>query len=475
MRRPDAVVVGSGPNGLAAALTLARAGLAVDVYEGADTAGGGCRTEELTIPGFRHDVCSAVHPLLRASPFFDGVDLDAHGVRTLAAPIAFCHPLDGARAGAVSGSVGETAGRLGRDAAAYRATFERFVASADRFVPALLAPMRSVPAHPLAAARFGLTALLPARTLAGRFETDEARAIVAGAASHAMLPLDHSLTGAFGLLFTVLAHTTGWPFVEGGTARVVDALADEIEALGGHVMTGRWVLSLDDLPTVRSTLLDVPPSRLATIAGDRLPRAYRRALARFEHGPGVFKIDWALSGPVPWASEDCTRAGTVHVGGTFEEVAASEADVSAGRHPGKPFCIVAQPGVVDPTRAPPPNVPLWGYCHVPRGSTVDMTQRVEAQIERFAPGFADLILARSVRTAADVEAHNPNCVGGDVSGGLPTLKQTIFRPVPRWATYATPLEGLYICSASTPPGGGVHGMCGFNAANLALARLGISR
>jgi phytoene dehydrogenase-like protein len=472
-RRPadTAIVVGSGPNGLAAALTLARAGLAVQVLEGAATAGGGCRTEELTLPGFRHDVCSAVHPLAAASPFFTGTNLAAGGVKLLTPKVAFAHPLDGGRAGAVAGSVAETASSLGVDSVVYRRLIGPLVRDADRILPAFLGPLRSVPAHPLAVGRFGLEGLQPAARLVGRFSTEEARAIFAGASAHACLPLDRPLTGAYGMMFTVIAHSVGWPLVEGGSARLIDALVGELEALGGQVLTGRWVSRLADLPPARVTMLDVTPRQLIKLAGERLPARYLRALGRFRYGPGICKVDWALAGPVPWAAEAARQAGTLHLGGTFAEIARSEAEVAAGRHPERPFCLVAQPGVVDLSRAPDGKHTLWGYCHVPAGSTADMTGRIEAQIERFAPGFRDLVIARATRTAAEVERYNPNLVGGDITGGAPTVRQTLFRPVIRWNQYQTALPGVYLCSSSTPPGGGVHGMCGAWAARYALADL----
>jgi phytoene dehydrogenase-like protein len=474
VRAPDAVVVGAGPNGLAAALTLARAGLAVDVFEGAGTPGGGCRTEELTLPGFRHDVCSAVHPLAAASPFFLGTDLDARGVRLLTPKVAFAHPLDGGRAAAVSGSVDETAGGLGADAGAYRRLMGPLVRDSGAIVPAVLAPLRSVPEHAAAVSRFGLRGVLPASLLARRFGTEEARALLAGVAAHSMQPLTAPLTGGFGLLLALLAHSAGWPVVEGGSAGLVAALISELAALDGQVVTGRWIRRLADLPPARAVLLDVTPRQFLQIAGDRVQGGYRRAMRRFRYGPGVCKVDWALDGPVPWAAAACREAGTVHLGGTLAEVARSEAEVTAGRHPDHPFCLVAQAGVVDPTRAPAGKHALWAYCHVPSGSTVDMAGRIEAQIERFAPGFRDLILARAVRTAAEMERHNPNYVGGDINSGAGTLRQTVFRPAPRWHPYRTALPGVYLCSAATPPGGGVHGMCGMAAARAALADLGWS-
>jgi phytoene dehydrogenase-like protein len=474
IRQADAIVVGAGPNGLAAAVTLARAGLAVHVIEGAATPGGGCRTQELTLPGFQHDVCSAVHPLAAASPFFQRLDLAALGVTLRTPKVAFAHPLDGGRAAAVAGSVEETAGGLGADGGSYRRLLAPLVREVPLTLPEILAPMlRSVPGHPLALARFGLDGILPANLLARRFRTPEARALLAGVAAHPMLPLTSPATGGYGLMLMMIAHTVGWPVVEGGSARLIDALVAELTSLAGWVETGRWVSSLDSLPPARAVLLDVTPRQLAAIADGPIPGWQGRALARFRYGPGVCKVDWALSGPVPWQAPACREAGTVHLGGTLAEVTHSEAEVNAGRHPERPYCLVAQPGVVDPTRAPAGSHTLWGYCHVPSGSDVDMSGRIEAQIERFAPGFRDLILARSVKTAAGMERYDPNYVGGDINGGAGTLLQTVFRPTPRWNPYRTPLPGVYLCSASTPPGGGVHGMCGEGAARAALADLGV--
>jgi phytoene dehydrogenase-like protein len=469
----DAIVVGSGPNGLAAAVTLARAGLAVHVIEGADTPGGGCRTAELTLPGFHHDVCSAVHPLAAASPFFRGVDLAAQGVILRTPKVAFAHPLDGGRAAWLAGSVEETAGGLGADGAAYRRLLGPLVRDLPLTLPSILAPIRSIPGHPVAMARFGLEGLLPATVLARGFRTEEARALLAGVAAHPMLPLTSPVTGGFGLTLMMIGHAVGWPVVEGGSGRLVDALVAELTSLGGKVETGRWVSSLGAIPPARAVLLDITPRQFVAIAGGSIPARQRRALARFRYGPGVCKVDWALSGPVPWQAAPCREAGTVHLGGTFAEVARSEADVNAGRHPERPYCLVAQPGVVDPARAPAGRHTLWGYCHVPSGSAVDMSGRIEAQIERFAPGFRDLILARSVRTAVDMERYNPNYVGGDINGGAGTLRRTLLGPTPRWNPYRTPLPGVYLCSSSTPPGGGVHGMCGAGAARTALADLGV--
>ena len=468
MQRTDAVVVGAGPNGLAAALTLARAGHAVEVFEGAATVGGGTRTETLTLPGFRHDVCSAVHPSLVASPFFRELDLAALGIVLRQPEVAYAHPLGGSRAAVLYRDVEETASHLGGDAAAYRRLMDPLVEWLDRIVPYVLGPMRTVPHDPLALGRFALVGAPQCRHAAKRFTTDAARALVAGAAAHSMQPLTAPLTAAFGLLLAALGHGAGWPVVEGGSAAITTGLAGELRRLGGVVHTGCPIASLDELPPARAVLLDTSPRQFVALAGPRLSRRAARPWARFAPGPGACKVDWALDGPVPWAAELCRRTVTVHVGGTFDEVARAEAEVRAGRHAERPFVLVAQPSVVDPTRAPEGRHTLWAYCHVPNGSSVDMSERMEAQIERFAPGFRDLVLARSVRTAAEAESYDPNLLGGDINGGAATLRQTVFRPVPRWNPYRTPLEGVYLCSASTPPGGGVHGMCGVWAARSAL-------
>jgi phytoene dehydrogenase-like protein len=471
--RPDAVVVGSGPNGLAAALTLARAGLVVEVYEGAPTPGGGCRTEELTLPGFQHDVCSAVHPLLAASPFFLGTDLAAHGVKLLRPEVAFAHPLDGGQAAVVSRSVDVTAAALGSDGQIYRRLLGPLVRHSDQIVPTVLGPLRSIPPHALATGRFGAIGLLPARTLAGRFRSEEARALLAGAAAHSMSPLTAPLTSAFALLLIMLAHTVGWPVVEGGSGRIVDGLTAELESLGGRVVTDRLIQNLDELPRARATLLDLSPNQLVTLGADLLTTRQRRPYERFRYGPGVFKMDWALAGPVPWSAEACRRTCTVHVGGTLAEIAHGEAEVAAGRHPARPYCIVTQPCLLDHTRAPNGLHTLWAYCHVPSDSSVDMADRIEGQIERFAPGFRDLVIARATKTSSEMQRTNPNNVGGSITGGAATLRQTIFRPTVRWNPYRTPIPGVYLCSAATPPGGGVHGMCGAAGAAVALGDLGV--
>jgi phytoene dehydrogenase-like protein len=471
-RGPDAVVVGSGPNGLAAALTLLRSGLSVEVYERANTLGGGCRTEDLTLPGFHHDVCSTVHPLLAASAFFR--DLELPGVRMLDSDIAYAHPLDGGRAAVMYSSFEGTAAALGVDAARYRALIGPLLANWAAVIDGALAPQRSIPSAPITMARFGLRSIWPAEMLMKLFRTDAARALLGGAAAHAIQPLDAPMTGAFAILFAVLAHSVGWPVVEGGSQRVVDALVAAIEAAGGNVHTDSEIRDLGELPACRATLLDTTPRGLLALAGDRLPVRAAARMRSFRYGPGIFKLDWALDGAVPWTAEDCRRAPTVHVCGSYEEVVLSEAQVAAGRVPDRPYCIVVQPSIVDPTRAPEGKQTLWGYCHVPSGCTVDMTEAIEAQIERFAPGFRDLVLARVSEAPADVERRNPNYVGGDINAGAATARQTFFRPTISWNQYKTGIDSVYLCSASTPPGGGVHGMCGVFAARAAMRDLGVA-
>ncbi len=465
---PDAVIVGSGPNGLAAAVTLSAAGLRVLVIEGAGTAGGGCRTEPLTLPGFRHDVCSAAHPLAVASPFFRRFDLAARGVRLVHPEVVFAHPLDGGRAAYVTRSVSDTADRLGGDRGAYRRLIGPLAAGADDLAEAILSSLRRPPVPSRAVAAFGRYGLRSAAAVAARMRTDEARALLGGVAAHAMMPLSKPPTAGVGLLLTALAHSAGWPVVAGGSARIAEAMTDAVVAAGGEVVTGQWVRSLTDLPPAHAVLLDVAPRGFLRLAGSLVPARYRAALSRFRYGPGVCKADFALSGPVPWQNEAARRAGTLHLGGTFEQIAASEAAVAAGRHPGSAYVLVVQPGVADPARAPSGRHTLWAYCHTPAGSPVDMTAAIEAQIERFAPGFGDLVLARHSRTAAAEEAANPNYVGGDIAAGSQTVRQVVARPAARWNPYRTPLPGVYLCSASTPPGPGVHGRCGELAALTAL-------
>lgn len=465
----DALVVGSGPNGLSAAIELARAGLSVRVIEAHDEIGGGTRTAELTLPGFRHDVCSAIHPLALASPFFRKLRLEDQGVEFIQPPAAVAHPIDHGRAAVLERSVEDTARALGGDGPAYRKLLGPLVRTSGELFHDLLRPLR-VPAHPVALARFGLRGAGGAEQLARRFEGPEARALLAGAAAHSIRPLDRSPTAGLALLLLIAGHEVGWPLARGGSSEIARALGDVLVSLGGEVETGHLVKSIDELPPARAVLFDVTPRRLVEIVGDRLPPRYRRRLTGWRHGPGVFKVDYALDGPIPWTAEECSRAATVHLGGTLEEIAYAEKEVAARRVPTRPFVLLAQPTLFDPTRAPPGKHVAWAYCHAPSGSTADLTKAIDDQIERFAPGFRDLVLDRHATDARALESYNPNYVGGDITGGVQDLPQLIMRPAPRWDPYSTPAEGIYLCSSSTPPGAGVHGMCGFLAARSALRR-----
>lgn len=477
MNRPDldAVVVGSGPNGLAAAITLARAGRSVRVYEAADTIGGGTRTQALTLPGFAHDVCSTILPLTAASPFFRSIDLAAHGVDLVHPEAPVAHALDGGRAAVLERSFAATAAGLDadrstNDGGAWRSLFEPLARDAPKLSRELLRPVVHVPRHPLALARFGLSAVWPADRLARhRFRGEAARALFAGLAAHSMVALDRPLSASFGLVLGLYAHAVGWPLVRGGSAAVPDALAAELRAHGGEIVTGHRVARLDDVPPSRAVFLDTTPGAAVAIAGDRLSPGTRRRYGAFRFGSGVFKLDWALDGPVPWTADGLRRAATVHLGGTLEEVAGAEWEVAHGRHPERPFTLFVQYHPWDPTRAPAGHTTAWAYCHVPNGSDFDMTERIEAQVERFAPGFRDRILARAVHTPAAMEAHDANYVGGDINAGISDIRQLLFRPTVTLDPYRAG-PGIYLCSSSTPPGGGVHGMSGYLAARSALGR-----
>ena len=470
MSELDAVVVGSGPNGLAAATTLAQSGQSVLVVEAGETVGGGVRSAELTLQGFVHDVCSAIHPLAKASPCFGELPLDEHGLELVDPPVPLAHPLDDGSAVVLERSVEQTAAGLGPDAEEYVSLMAPLVGRGEQLLPFVLG-RSPIPRHPLAAARFGLLGLRSAVGLAERFEGPRAKALFAGLAAHSIQDLGRSPTASFGLVLALFAHKQGWPLVRGGSQRLADSLASYLRSLGGEIELGRHVDSLEELPKSRVTMLDLTPRQVLRVAGHRLPGRYLRALRRYRYGPGVFKVDWALDGPVPWTAEECNRAGTVHVGGTLEEIAASEEAVWRGEAPERPYVLLAQQSLFDDSRAPEGKHTLWGYCHVPNGSNEDLTVRIEAQIERFAPGFRELILERSVRGPAEIERDNQNYVGGDINGGVQDLRQLYTRPAIRLNPYSTPVDGLYLCSSSTPPGGGVHGMCGYWAARSALKRV----
>ena len=467
----DAVVVGSGPNGLAAAVALAQRGWSVLVREAQGTIGGGTRSAQLTLPGFVHDVCSAVHPLGVASPYFRELPLAEYGLEWIHPSAPLAHPFDNGTVALLERSTDATGATLGRDADAYQALVDPFVARWSDLMGDVLAPLR-IPQHPLLMARFGLRAVRSARGLArSAFGGEPARALFAGMAAHSTVRLTSPPTAAFGLTLAIAGHAVGWPVARGGSQRIADALASYFRSLGGEIETGAPVRSLGELPPARAVLLDLTPRQVLQVAGDSLPPRYRRALERYRYGPGAFKIDWALSDPIPWSAPECARAGTVHLGGTLDEITAAEELPWRGEHPERPFVLLGQPSLFDPTRAPAGRHTAWAYCHVPHGSTTDMTARVERQVERFAPGFRDTILARHVLPPAALERHNANLVGGDISGGVMDLGQLFFRPTVSVSPYATPVRGLYICSASTPPGGAVHGMCGYYAARAALERV----
>jgi phytoene dehydrogenase-like protein len=464
----DAVVVGSGPNGLAAAITIARERRSVLILEAKDTIGGGTRTEELTLPGFRHDVCSAIHPLALTSPFFRSLDLGAHGLEWIYPPVPLAHPLDDGSAVLLERSLQATAEGLGQDADHYRRLIGPAVRDWDELIPELLKPL-GIPRHLFPFLRFGPLAMQSAWRLARSwFKGVKAQALFAGNSAHAIFPLQHPSSAGFGLMLCMSGHAVGWPIARGGSQAIADALASYFLSLGGEIKVGAPVSSMSDLPRARAFLFDVTPRQLARIAGSTFPSDYLGRLQRHRYGSGVFKMDWALDGPIPWRDPRCSEAGTLHLGGTLEEVAAAELDVWRGVLPEKPFVLLSQPSLFDSTRAPNGLHTAWGYCHVPNGCTVDMTQRIEAQVERFAPGFRSRVLARHTMSPTEMEAYNANYIGGDIAGGVQSFRHLFVRPLGRWGAYSTPVKGLYICSSSMPPGGGVHGMCGHFAAKLAL-------
>jgi phytoene dehydrogenase-like protein len=462
----DAIVVGGGPNGLAAAIVLTRAGVATLLVEAAETVGGGTRTHELTLPGFRHDVCSAIHPMALVSPFLKTLPLDLTWVES---PYAVAHPLDDGTAALLEQSMDATTERLGaHDARAWRRMMKPFVDRHEVLFPEILGPVSLLPKHPFLLARFGLEGLRSATASMRRFETAAARALFGGCAAHAIIPPSWAGSASFAIAMAVSAHAVGWPCARGGSESIARAMAGYFVSLGGTIETGRRITSIDELPPSRAVIFDVTPRQLAAIAGDALPPRYVRKLRRFRYGPAVFKIDWALDGPIPWRAAGCARSLTVHVGGTVEEIAEHETAIWKGRNTSKPFVLVAQQSLFDDTRAPAGKHTGWAYCHVPHGSNEDMTEAIEGQIERFAPGFRDRILARRTMNAAQYEAYDANVVGGDIGGGANTLLQFITRPFPSLDPYRTPNPRIYMGSSSTPPGGGVHGMCGYHAAQSAL-------
>jgi phytoene dehydrogenase-like protein len=465
----DAVVIGSGPNGLSAAVHLARQGLSILVLEASATIGGGTRSAELTLPGFIHDICAAILPLSLNSPFFSSLPLAEFGVNWVHSPIPLAHPMDVGRTVMVYRSLRETARSLGADESGYLRLYEPILANWEHIQQDILGPLHIPPRHPIAAARFGINALQSASGLARRsFSEDPARAIFAGMAAHSIMPLETPATAAFGLVTNLLSHIVGWPMVKGGTQNLANALAAYFVSLSGEIVTNCPIQSVHDLPPARAILFDTAPHNMVKIAGDRLPKRYQRQVEHYRYGPGVFKMDFALDGPIPWSDEENSQSATFHLGGTLAEIAASERAVWRGEYPDRPFVILAQPSLFDPSRAPAGKHTVWAYCHVPNGSTLDCSDRIENQIERFAPGFRDRILAKNTYSAAQMESYNPNYVGGDINCGVQDLRQLFTRPVPRRFPYTTPAKDIFICSSATPPGGGVHGMCGFYAAKIAL-------
>jgi phytoene dehydrogenase-like protein len=468
----SAYVIGSGPNGLTAAIILAQAGLRTTVIEAESQIGGGTRSAELTLPGFIHDVCSAVHPLAIGSPVFAGFPLAQHGLEWIQPPLPLAHPLDDGSAVILDKSPDTTCARLGTDGPVYRRLVAPLVEHWEHLTAEILQPVLHIPQKPFLLGRFGAMSLWPAGSTARRlFGTREARALFAGLSAHSVLPLEAFGSSAFGWVLAVAAHAVGWPIPRGGSQRIANALASYFERLGGTITLNTRVRSLDELPGSALILCDVTPRQFSEMAGNRLPKHFSRQMRKYRYGPAAFKLDWALSDPIPWRARECTLAATVHVGGTLEEIAASERAAWEGTVAQRPFVLVVQPSLFDATRAPAGRHTAWAYCHVPNASTSDMTASIENQIERFAPGFHDCILARHCFAPADLEQHNANLVGGDITGGANSLGQLIFRPTRR--LYGTPLERLYLCSASTPPGGGVHGMCGYHAARLALRNAGM--
>jgi phytoene dehydrogenase-like protein len=465
-----ACVIGAGPNGLAAAIVLAQAGVQVEVLEAESTPGGGVRTLELTLPGFRHDFGSAIYPLGAGSPFFSSLSLNDYGLEWIHSPAALAHPLDDGTAVMLERDLDETTNSLGVDGAAWDKLMRPFVEHWSEFAAEILRPVSFMPRHPLLMARFGLVGLRSAEAVARRFRSERTRALFAGLAAHSFLSLDEPLSAAFAISMAVPAHAVGWPIPRGGAQAITDALCGVLSSLGGKVRASSRVQSLSALGDYDLILCDLTPRQLIALGKEKLSNSYKRQLERFRYGPGAFKVDYALNAPIPWKAADCLRAASVHLGGSFEEIAASEKAVRSGQLAERPFVLLAQPSLFDSSRAPAGKHTAWAYCHVPNGSKVNMLEKLENQIERFAPGFRECILARRVFSPADLESMDANLVGGDVGGGVMDIRQFLFRPT--WRHYATSARNIYICSASTPPGGGVHGMCGYNAARMALSRLG---
>ncbi len=464
-----ACVIGAGPNGLAAAIVLAQAGMQVDVLEAEPTPGGAARTLELTLPGFRHDFGSAVFPLGAGSPFFSSLPLINHGLEWIYSPAALVHPLDDGTAVMLERDLKKTTGSLGIDGLAWDKLMRPFVERWADFAPEILRPISLIPKHPWLMVRFGMAALQSAQSVARRFRSQRTQALFAGLGAHSFLGLDEPLSAAFAILMAVPAHAVGWPIPRGGAQSLTTALCSVLSTLGGRVNTSSPVQNLAELTSYDLFLCDLTPRQLVKLGGQRLSESYKRQMGRYRYGAGVFKVDYALSAPIPWKSADCLRAATVHLGGNFDEIAASEKTVQMGGHPDRPFVLLAQPSLFDNSRAPAGKHTAWAYCHVPHRSTVNMLEKLEGQIERFAPGFRDCILARRVFAPADLESMDANLVGGDIGGGVLDIRQSLFRPT--WRHYATSARDIYICSSSTPPGGGVHGMCGYHAAKMALSKL----
>ncbi|SEO56524.1 phytoene desaturase family protein [Niastella yeongjuensis] len=467
MNTYDAIVVGSGPNGLAAAITLQQAGVSVLLLEGKETVGGGLRTAEITLPGYLHDICSAIHPMAVASPFMSKLPLHEHGLEFIYPDVAAAHPFDDGTAAVLKKSIDETARLLGEDAGAYTKLIKPLTKIWPEIAPDVLGPFH-FPKHPLAMAQFGLQALTSANYLSRKFHTAKAKGLWAGMAAHSIQPLTNAATSAIGLVLMTAGHLKGWPVPKGGSVSIANALASYFVSIGGKIETNSYIRSIDQLPASDAVLFDVTPKQLLQIAGDRFSPTYTKQLQRYRYGMGVFKIDWALQEPIPFTAPECRNAGTVHIGNTIEEIVEGERLTAAGIHPEKPFVLLAQPSVFDATRAPAGKHTAWAYCHVPNGSTIDMTSAIENQVERFAPGFKDLIIGRHTYNTLEMEAYNPNYIGGDINGGIIDLRQLYTRPAMRWSPYTTPAKGIYICSSSTPPGGGVHGMCGYHAARRTL-------